>query len=129
MNVEEQIELQEENRLIQGRIPRVLLTFAGPYLVAILLQSLYGAADLFVVGRYTGSVAVSAVSIGSQMMSAVVSIFLGFSMGGTVLVGPVSYTHLRGTGGGGQGYPPPGERAHGEWKIRDPGLLSPASVL
>lgn len=87
MNVEEQIEWQEENQLIQGRIPRVLLTFAGPYLVAILLQSLYGAADLFVVGRYTGSAAVSAVSIGSQMMSAVVSIFLGFSMGGTVLVG------------------------------------------
>ena len=42
----------EENRLTEGNIAAALLRFAAPFLIANVLQSLYGAADLFVVGKY-----------------------------------------------------------------------------
>lgn len=36
--------------LTQGNVPGVLFQFALPYLLANMLQALYGGADLFVVG-------------------------------------------------------------------------------
>lgn len=77
----------EQNQLTTGKISTSLLRFAMPFLAASLLQALYGAADLFVVGQYTNSQAVSAVSIGSQVMQTITGIVLGLSMGGTVLIG------------------------------------------
>ena len=76
-----------DNRLISGRISTVLVQFALPFLAASFLQSIYGAVDLFVVGRYVDSAAVSAVSIGSQTMVLATAFVQGISMGGTVLIG------------------------------------------
>lgn len=75
------------SNLTRGKISITLLKFAIPFLFASLLQALYGAVDLFVVGRFTNSATVSAVSIGSQVMQTVTGIILGISMGGTVLIG------------------------------------------
>ena len=77
----------QDNRLVNGKIAPVLLEFAFPFMVASFLQSVYGAVDLFVVGRYTGSAAVSAVSIGSQLMLIATMLVQGICMGGTVLIG------------------------------------------
>ncbi len=74
------------NQLITGKVSTTLLKFAIPFLMASLLQALYGAADLFVVGQYADSSAVSAVAIGSQFMQTITGIILGISMGGTVLI-------------------------------------------
>ena len=74
-------------RLTEGRVGATLIRFAAPYLLSSFLQALYGAADLFVVGRFTGSAAVSAVSTGSQVMQMITGLMLGVSMGGTVLIG------------------------------------------
>ena len=79
--------MEKHNQLVEGKIGRTLLNFAVPFLIASLLQALYGAADLFVVGRYRGADAVSAVAIGSQVMQTITGIILGISMGGTVLIG------------------------------------------
>lgn len=73
--------------LTDGPIGPTLLRFAVPFLLASLLQALYGAVDLFVVGQYADSAAVSAVAIGSQLMQTITGIVLGISMGGTVLIG------------------------------------------
>ena len=73
--------------LTEGRIGKTLLTFALPFLLASLLQALYGAADLFVVGRFSDAAAVAAVGIGSQVMQVLTSVILAISMGGTVLIG------------------------------------------
>lgn len=73
--------------LAEGRVGITLLKFAGPFLLASLLQALYGAADLFVVGQFADSAAVSGVSIGSQVMQTLTGVILGMSMGGTVLIG------------------------------------------
>lgn len=77
----------QTRRLTEGRVGPALIRFAGPYLLSSFLQALYGAADLFVVGRFTGSAAVSAVSTGSQVMQMITGLMLGISMGGTVLIG------------------------------------------
>jgi Flp pilus assembly protein CpaB len=45
--------------LTEGRVAPTLVRFALPFMLSSLLQSLYGAADLFVVGQYAGAAAVS----------------------------------------------------------------------
>jgi len=52
----------KELNLTQGSVPKVLLQFAVPFLIANVLQALYGGADLFVVGQYDDSASVAAVS-------------------------------------------------------------------
>ena len=56
-------------------------------MLAILLQALYGAVDLFVVGKFGDTASVSAVSNGSQIMHTITGIITGLTMGVTVLVG------------------------------------------
>lgn len=76
-----------DNQLLEGRVSKVLIRFALPFMAASLLQSVYGAVDLMVVGRYADSSAVSAVSIGSQLMVIATALIQGISMGGTVRIG------------------------------------------
>ncbi|MBQ2851297.1 MAG: MATE family efflux transporter, partial [Thermoguttaceae bacterium] len=52
-----------------------------------LLQALYGAVDLFVVGLSGDAAAVSAVSIGAQTLHALIGVVVGFSVGGVVYIG------------------------------------------
>lgn len=51
-----------------GPIAGPLFRFALPVMGALLLQSLYGAVDLFIVGHFASSADVSAVSTGSQIL-------------------------------------------------------------
>ena len=76
----------KELNLTQGSVPKVLLQFAVPFLIANVLQALYGGADLFVVGQYDDSASVAAVAIGSQVMQTITSIILGITTGTTVLI-------------------------------------------
>ena len=71
------------NPLVEGPVAPTLFRFALPFMLSSLLQSLYGAADLFVVGQYSGAAAVSGVSIGSLFiggMIAAVSISAGMEL-------------------------------------------------
>lgn len=79
--------MDERYSLTRGHIGKALIRFALPFLLASFLQALYGAVDLFVVGQFANSAAVSAVAIGSQVMQTITGIILGISMGGTVLIG------------------------------------------
>jgi len=71
----------------QGPIFTPLIRFALPVLLALLLQTMYGAVDLLVVGRFANAADVSAVSTGSQLMHSVTVVITGLAMGLTVLVG------------------------------------------
>lgn len=71
----------------RGKITGPLLKFALPVFLALVLQSLYGAADLWVVGRFAENADVSAVSTGSQLMMMVTGLVSSFAMGVTVLLG------------------------------------------
>lgn len=76
-----------ENSFTQGKIFGPLIKFAIPVLLALFLQSLYGAVDLLVVGQFASSADVSAVSTGSQIMSTITNAIAGLAMGTTILLG------------------------------------------
>ena len=75
------------NTFTQGRILPPLLKFTVPVLFALVLQTMYGAVDLMVIGRFCTAADVSAVSTGSQIMHMVTVLVTGLSMGATVLLG------------------------------------------
>lgn len=77
----------KENNLTEGSIVKTLLLFAVPFLIANVLQSLYGAVDLFVVGRYCSAESVAAVSTGTQVTQIVTSLITGLTLGSTILIG------------------------------------------
>lgn len=71
----------------EGRILAPLVRFALPVLVAIFLQTMYGAVDMLVVGQFGSAADVSAVSTGSWMMHTITSAVNGLAMGVTILLG------------------------------------------
>ena len=77
----------KELDLTQGNVSKVLFQFAVPYLLANVLQALYGGADLFVVGQFDDAASVAGVAIGSQVMQTITGIILGLTTGVTVLIG------------------------------------------
>ena len=66
---------------------KVLLRFSVPFFLANLLQALYGAVDLMVVGKFCSAQSVAAVSTGTQVTQIITSLITGFTLAGTVLVG------------------------------------------
>ncbi len=77
----------QKNDFLNGPILSPLLRFAGPVLLALFLQAMYGAVDLIVVGKFAGTADISAVSTGSQAMHLVTSLLVGLTTGVTVLLG------------------------------------------
>lgn len=71
----------------EGKILKPLLTFVFPILLASFLQALYGAVDMLIVGQFSDASAVSAVATGSAVMQTVTMVFIGISMGTTILLG------------------------------------------
>lgn len=73
-----------------GKIFLPMQRFAMPVLLSLFLQTMYGAVDLLVVGRFGGELAdvyVSAVATGSHIMRTLTLIITGLAMGLTVHVG------------------------------------------
>lgn len=79
--------MKQTQNFTEGQIFAPLLRFAGPVLLALLLQTMYGAVDLLVVGQFGTAADVSAVSTGSMVMQTVTVVVTGLAMGLTVLVG------------------------------------------
>ena len=73
--------MNQKHSLTEGNILKSLLTFAIPVLFSLLLQALYGGADLLIVGRFADTVDVSGVATGSMLLSTVTNIITGLSMG------------------------------------------------
>lgn len=78
---------EQRDTILEGRIFPPLIKFTIPLMLAVLIQALYGAVDLMVVGQFGSTAGVSAVSNGSQIMHTVTGIITGLTMGVTVLVG------------------------------------------
>ncbi len=62
--------------LTTGSIGKNILVFSIPYLISYFLQTLYGMADLFIIGQFQGAASITAVSIGSQVMHMVTVIIV-----------------------------------------------------
>lgn len=76
-----------EKNLTTGSVFKTLLYFSLPYFLAFFLQTLYGMADLFIIGQYNGVESTTAVSIGSQVMHMLTVMIVGLAMGATVMIG------------------------------------------
>ena len=76
-----------EKNLTTGSVPRTVLSFSIPYLLSYFLQTLYGMADLFIIGQFNGIKSTTAVSIGSQVMHMITVMIVGLAMGATVKIG------------------------------------------
>ncbi len=72
--------------MTEGKIARLLVTFAVPLLIGYLFQQLYNIVDSLIIGNYEGSDALAAVGIGHYPLNICVNFFLGLSGGVTVLV-------------------------------------------
>lgn len=76
----------EEKDLTSGNTFKTLLYFSTPYLLSYFLQTLYGMADLFIIGQFCPVESTTAVSIGSQVMHIITVIIVGLTMGSTVTI-------------------------------------------
>ena len=72
--------------LTEGSVLGTLLSFSLPFLFSYFLQTLYGMADLVIIGCFEGVESTTAVSIGSQVMHMITVMVVGLSMGSTVAV-------------------------------------------
>nr|MCR5335804.1 MATE family efflux transporter [Synergistes sp.] len=76
-----------ERNLTEGSVFKNIVSFSIPYLLSYFLQTLYGMADLFVIGQFNGVESTTAVSIGSQIMHMLTVMLVGLAMGSTVIIG------------------------------------------
>ena len=76
-----------QKNLTTGSVFQNILFFSLPYLLSYFLQTLYGMADLFIIGQFEGVADTTAVSIGSQVMHMLTVMLVGLAMGSTVSIG------------------------------------------
>lgn len=75
-----------EKNLTEGSVLKNISRFSLPYLLSYFLQTLYGLADLYIIGQFNQSDTITAVSVGSQVMHMVTVIIVGIAMGATVMI-------------------------------------------
>ena len=76
-----------ERNLTTGSIPKTIFSFSLPYFLSYFLQTLYGTADLLIIGQFNSVDSTTAVSIGSQVMHMLTVMIVGLAMGTTVMTG------------------------------------------
>lgn len=76
-----------ERDLTTGNVFRTVVFFSMPYLLSYLLQTLYGLADMFIIGKFGTVSSTTAVSIGSQIMHMLTVMIVGLAVGATVMIG------------------------------------------
>lgn len=76
-----------ERKITTGSVLKAILYFSVPYLFSYFLQTLYGMADLFIIGQFNGVESTTAVSAGSQVMHMLTVMIVGLAMGSAVIIG------------------------------------------
>ena len=76
-----------ERDFTKGSVLKNILIFSLPYLLSYFLQTLYGMADLLIIGQFEGVASTTAVSVGSQVMHMLTVMIVGLAMGTTVCIG------------------------------------------
>ena len=76
----------QNNSMTEGPILKNMIFFTVPVILTSLLQLLFNAADLVVVGRYCGSLSVAAIGSTGAITNLIVNLFMGLSVGAGVTV-------------------------------------------
>lgn len=78
--------VRHEIDMTEGPILPKILAFSGPLIMTGILQLLYNAADVIVVGNYAGHEALAAVSSTGALINLLVNVFMGLSVGASVVI-------------------------------------------
>ena len=76
-----------EKNLTTGSVFGNIVRFSLPYLFSYFLQTLYGMADLYFIGQFSGAAGITAVGNGAQTLYIITVTLVGLAMGTTVIVG------------------------------------------
>ena len=71
--------------MIHGPLLGKILLFTLPLMASSILQLLFNAADIVVVGRFAGDNSLAAVGCNGALINLMTNVFLGLSVGGNVL--------------------------------------------
>jgi len=83
-------EIKKNNKyemdMCNGPLFKKIMVFSLPLMLSGVLQLLFNAADIVVVGRFAGSEALAAVGSTSSLINLLVNVFMGLSIGANVMV-------------------------------------------
>ena len=77
--------------MCSGSILKKMLLFAVPLMCSSILQLLFNAADIIVVGRFAGSNALAAVGSNGPLINLIVNLLVGLSVGSAVTLSVLSW--------------------------------------
>ena len=78
--------MKRSANMLSGPLWPSLISYTIPIILTSILQLLFNAADLVIVGRYSGSINVAAVSATGSITNLIVNLFIGLSIGAGVTV-------------------------------------------
>lgn len=78
--------MKRNANMLNGPLWSSLITYTIPIILTSILQLLFNAADLVIVGRFSGSINVAAVSATGSITNLIVNLFIGLSIGAGVTV-------------------------------------------
>ena len=76
----------KQQTMLQGPLLGSIISYTIPIILTSILQLLFNAADLVVVGRFCGSISVAAVGATGSITALIVNLFIGLSVGAGVTV-------------------------------------------
>ena len=79
--------MNDKQDFTQGSIFKKLVAFMLPILLSLVLQSLYGAVDMLIVGRFGTTAGISGVAVGGNVMNLFTMLLNSITIGVTVLMG------------------------------------------
>ncbi len=79
--------MNDKQDFTTGSVPKKLLNFMLPILAALILQAMYSAVDLLIVGRFGTTEGISAVTTGSNIMNLFTFSIASLTTGVTVIMG------------------------------------------
>ena len=78
--------VSKEADLTHGNLLKKIIYFAIPVMLSGILQLLFNACDLIVVGNFSGDDSLAAVGSTGSLTALIVNLFIGFSVGANVAV-------------------------------------------
>ncbi len=77
---------RRNHSMLEGPLLSGIITYTIPIILTSVLQLLFNAADLVVVGQYCGSISVAAISSTTALTNLIINLFIGLSVGTGVSV-------------------------------------------
>ena len=77
---------KQKDTMLQGTLLWNIILYTIPIILTSILQLLFNAADLVVVGQFCGSISMAAVGATGSITNLIVNLFIGLSVGAGVAV-------------------------------------------